>query len=70
MKKGSSSDALSFHSRSQSYRVVNVIRPGAWKDSLQSEVTEGGEVIKVCAVELEGLQELLHRGRHKVRWEH
>ena len=33
----------------------HVIRPGAWEDSLLSEVTEGGEIIKVCAVELEGL---------------
>ena len=33
----------------------HVIRPGAREDALLSEVTEGGEIIEVCAVELEGL---------------
>ena len=48
----------------------HVIRSGARKDALLSEVTEGGEIIEVCTVELKGLEEFLDSRGHEVRKEH
>ena len=48
----------------------HIIRPGAWEDALLSEVTEGGEIIEVCTVELKGLEKLLDSRGHEVRKKH